>query len=36
MKTKLLPASFFALTLGLAETANAWRLAHHPCLTAAP
>lgn len=29
MKTKLLPASFFALTLGLAETGNAWRLAHH-------
>ena len=29
MKNKLLPASFFALTLGLAETGNAWRLAHH-------
>ncbi|MYM22147.1 hypothetical protein GTP46_05755 [Duganella sp. FT135W] len=29
MKTKLLPASFFALTLGLAETGNAWRLAHN-------
>jgi tellurite resistance protein len=29
MKTKLLPASFFALTLGLAETGNAWRFAHH-------
>jgi tellurite resistance protein len=28
MKTKLLPASFFALTLGLAETGNAWRFAH--------
>jgi len=29
MKTKLLPASFFALTLGLAETGNAWRFAHN-------
>ncbi|NYE60678.1 tellurite resistance protein [Duganella sp. 1224] len=29
MKTRLLPASFFALTLGLAETGNAWRFAHH-------
>jgi tellurite resistance protein len=28
MKTRLLPASFFALTLGLAETGNAWRFAH--------
>jgi len=28
MKNKLLPASFFALTLGLAETGNAWRFAH--------
>ena len=28
MRTKLLPASFFALTLGLAETGNAWRFAH--------
>lgn len=28
MTTKLLPASFFALTLGLAETGNAWRFAH--------
>jgi tellurite resistance protein len=28
MKSILLPASFFALTLGLAETGNAWRLAH--------
>lgn len=28
MKTKLLPASFFALTLGFAETGNAWRFAH--------
>ena len=25
----LLPASFFALTLGLAETGNAWRFAHN-------
>ena len=29
MKTKLLPASFFALTLGLAETGNAWRFAYN-------
>lgn len=29
MKTRLLPASFFALTLGLAETGNAWRFAHN-------
>jgi tellurite resistance protein len=29
MKTKMLPASFFALTLGLAETGNAWRFAHN-------
>jgi tellurite resistance protein len=29
MKTKILPASFFALTLGLAETGNAWRFAHN-------
>ena len=29
MRTRLLPASFFALTLGLAETGNAWRLAHN-------
>jgi tellurite resistance protein len=29
MKTSILPASFFALTLGLAETGNAWRFAHH-------
>lgn len=29
MNKKLLPASFFALTLGLAETGNAWRFAHH-------
>jgi len=29
MTNKLLPASFFALTLGLAETGNAWRFAHH-------
>jgi tellurite resistance protein len=29
MRTRLLPASFFALTLGLAETGNAWRFAHH-------
>ena len=29
MKNRLLPASFFALTLGLAETGNAWRFAHH-------
>lgn len=28
MNNKLLPASFFALTLGLAETGNAWRFAH--------
>lgn len=28
MKTTLLPASFFAMTLGLAETGNAWRFAH--------
>ena len=28
MKNKMLPASFFALTLGLAETGNAWRFAH--------
>lgn len=29
MKNRLLPASFFALTLGLAETGNAWRFAHN-------
>jgi tellurite resistance protein len=29
MKNKLLPASFFALTLGLAETGNAWRFARN-------
>ena len=29
MKISLLPASFFALTLGLAETGNAWRFAHN-------
>lgn len=29
MHNKMLPASFFALTLGLAETGNAWRYAHH-------
>jgi tellurite resistance protein len=29
MRTRLLPASFFALTLGLAETGNAWRFAHN-------
>jgi len=28
MKSKLLPASFFAMTLGLAESGNAWRIAH--------
>jgi len=29
MKNRMLPASFFALTLGLAETGNAWRFAHN-------
>lgn len=29
MKNRLLPASFFALTIGLAETGNAWRFAHN-------
>lgn len=29
MNSKLLPASFFAMTLGLAETGNAWRIAHN-------
>lgn len=28
LSSKILPASFFALTLGLAETGNAWRFAH--------
>jgi tellurite resistance protein len=29
IRLPLLPASFFALTLGLAETGNAWRFAAH-------